>query len=750
MLAFCGQHFPGIGGDSEPDENVVALVRGLSRVARFRRETAERHAPFLPAVEKAFATPEGPATLAGKLEEIAEIAARVDGAFGALHASRMLAPQSLLALRNKVIHGKPVSDDFAKLREDLALLEPLLRYEHDKGAFPPAAVDLLRACYLEGRDIEEAWCLLISGACHANAWARVKASKELSLLDADRIEADFERIWTLSAQKRQLVAQHIRHLWTDRQKEQMLASTGTRLNSAGTSLRMRLGLRGKNATRIRELILRGQNAEEPDPLFTLRPVWMTSPQTACQVFPLDALFDVVIFDEASQCRLEEGLPALTRGRSVVISGDTKQLPPTSFFQSAVASSSESLETDESDEGLFAAQQSEIEDLLSAALNIEVEQSYLDVHYRSVAPALIQFSNSEFYGSRLQAIPGHPNSRPKQSPLRLHNVDGVLEDRCNEIEARYVVDLVRSLLGRDDPPSIGIVTFNLVQKDLIEELLDETANDDAEFRSLLTAARARQGESSYEGLFVKNLENVQGDERDHIILSTTFGPTREGRFYRRFGPLAQPGGERRLNVIVTRARHQIDIVTSIPREVYRAAAGTEIPEGQRPNGALSLMRYLAMAESIDGEYETAISDAPGDSLPAEAGEESAPVIERWPTTVPSSLTEGLAEAIRRTHTLGSTLYYANDGFAVDLALDRPGQPREVSIGVLADPTRFPGAEDKLEWDLFRCEIFAALGWDLKRVWSPVVLRDFTGTLQRLHGAAETHRAPLESEETGSGA
>jgi superfamily I DNA and/or RNA helicase len=273
---------------------------------------------------------------------------------------------------------------------------------------------------------------------------------------------------------------------------------------------------------------------------------MASPETVAQIFPRAAMFDVVIFDEASQCRLEEALPVLVRGKRVVIAGDPKQLPPTRFFESAVAVSED--EEIESDQQLFEIQQAEVEDLLGAALNLSIQQCYLDVHYRSRNADLIEFSNEHFYGSRLQAIPGHPSNRSRFAPLTLYRANGVYEDSENPIEAEQVCKIVRDLLRRAQPPSIGIACFNVNQRDLIVEKLDELAVEDTEFGRKLAEARTRQGSGSFEGLFVKNLENVQGDARDHIIISTTYGPDPKGRFYRRFGPLGRAGGGRRLNVL----------------------------------------------------------------------------------------------------------------------------------------------------------------------------------------------------------
>src|SRR5439155_14420834 len=156
-------------------------------------------------------------------------------------------------------------------------------------------------------------------------------------------------------------------------------------------------------------------------------------------------------------------------------------------------------------------------------------------------------------------------------------------------------IARELLASEKPPSIGIACFNLPQRDLISELLADAAESDSEFAQQYQAALKRSGAATFEGLFVKNLENVQGDERDHIIISTTYGPDRKGKFYRRFGPLGRAGGGRRLNVLVTRARDEVHIVTSIPPAEYRGLP--PVPAGAAPGGPWLLFSSLAGAERL---------------------------------------------------------------------------------------------------------------------------------------------------------
>ncbi len=366
-------------------------------------------------------------------------------------------------------------------------------------------------------------------------------------------------------------------------------------------------LRGENAMRLRQVVSVGSKTPDGDPLFDLCPVWLCSPETVAQIFPCQPVFDVLVFDEASQMRLEESLPVLVRARRVVIAGDPKQLPPTRFFESAVAASDE--DDVENEQDLFEQQQGEVEDLLAAALGLDIQQCYLDVHYRSRNADLIAFSNEYFYASRLQPIPGHPSRIETTLPVELEHVNGTYDRRRNEAEAARVVEIVKELLARKDPPSIGIACFNLVQRDLIAEGLDESAAQDLAFAKRLEQARARQGAGSFEGLFVKNLENVQGDERDYIIISTTYGPDKTGAFHRRFGPLGRSGGGRRLNVLVTRARQKVHLLTSIPPRMYHSLPNPE--PGQTPGGTWLLFAYLKFAEGLRRQ-------TPGDAAPDARG------------------------------------------------------------------------------------------------------------------------------------
>ena len=484
-------------------------------------------------------------------------------------------------------------------------LEGVVRIKQGVGALPAALRDAVLSLMASSIDAESAEKILRREALATEISARLKTDVHLQEIDGVRLGDAFARYRELDGQKRELTRAVIQHRWVSRQQERLLAGSKSRMNSLGADLRRRLMLRGERAMRLRQVVNVGSKSEGGDPLFDICPIWLCSPETVAQVFPCEPVFDVLVFDEASQLRLEESLPVLVRGKRVVIAGDPRQLPPTRFFESAVAASEE--EDAQTDQDLFEQHQGEVEDLLGAALGLDIQQCYLDVHYRSRHGDLIAFSNEYFYGSRLQPIPGHPSNRASGPAVVLDHVGGVYERRKNEAEADRIVEIVRELLSRDEPPSIGIACFNLVQRDLVVEKLDELAAGDPAFAKRLEKARTRQGEGSFEGLFVKNLENVQGDERDYILISTTYGPNPDGKFHRRFGPLGRTGGGRRLNVLITRAREKVHVITSVPGEAYRTLP--ELESGQTPGGAWLLLAYLKYAESLAAKRFPSTDAAP---------------------------------------------------------------------------------------------------------------------------------------------
>jgi len=575
---------------SLPADEVLASFRdGLPELLAVR-EAAElpANAPahqYISVALKELAANAAP--LVANLELSAKRAEAIAQLEQALAATHLFTPAAIVELSAGWRANGAAEPQCRQLAEFAETLEHAIRLTDRLRTLPEPLQQALDEAAARGLPWEDAEPALRAAAIAREIRQLLRENEALARVDTQRVEAAFSELVQRTAEKNELVRRRIQHAWQARWRDRMLAGTGSRLNSLGAALRQRLFVRGQKAMKLRQMIAAGASAEGGDPLFDLCPVWMASPATVAQIFPREALFDVIVFDEASQCRLEEALPVLLRGKRVVIAGDPKQLPPTRFFEQALAESDDvSAETAEE---VFQQQQSEAEDLLSAALNLNVQEAFLDVHYRSRNEALIGFSNEAFYGGRLQPIPGHPRNKALQTPIKLVRVDGVYHERGNEAEAKAAAALVAELLDDKESPSIGVACFNLNQRDLILDALDERAATDAKFAERLETARKRQGRDSFEGLFVKNLENVQGDERDHMIISTTFGPDTEGKFRRNFGALSRLGGERRLNVLVTRARSMVHVLTSIPRGEY--ASPEPLTPDQRPTGRHQLYAYL---------------------------------------------------------------------------------------------------------------------------------------------------------------
>ncbi|WP_456777413.1 AAA domain-containing protein [Bradyrhizobium sp. USDA 3315] len=363
-------------------------------------------------------------------------------------------------------------------------------------------------------------------------------------------------------------------------------------------------LRGPRALRLREFIDRAA----PLGLFALRPVWLMTPDVASRVLqPRAGLFDTVIFDEASQMPVEYALPSLFRSRLVVVSGDEKQMPPTSFFASRVENDEAAIfDGEEPEEGASEEEREafaetwnrreikDCPDLLQLARSV-LRTRTLQVHYRSKYRELISFSNASFYGNTLSVPVRHPQDIIRRlKPIEVVRSDGTYKAQTNQKEASDVVQYLAELWEDPSPPSVGVVTFNRKQADAIEDALEERAEDDAAFREALMRERERIEHGEDMGFFVKNVENVQGDERDIIVFSTTFGRNEHGVFRKTFGALGHAGGERRLNVAVTRAREKVVIATSMPiseiSDLLTRRSGPRVPRDY-------LQGYLEYARTI---------------------------------------------------------------------------------------------------------------------------------------------------------
>lgn len=300
-------------------------------------------------------------------------------------------------------------------------------------------------------------------------------------------------------------------------------------------------------------------------IFTLVPCWLASPETVSAVFPLtqEPLFDLVIFDEASQCFAEQGLPAMFRGKQVVIAGDSRQLQPSDLYR---------VRFEEETDDIPELEVTSLLDLMARYL----PQVLLQGHYRSRSLDLIEFSNQHFYENRLQLLPDFQEMNRNEGAIHYLKVEGEWKEQKNKAEADAIVTLLETLRQQEPELSVGIVTFNAPQQRLLEDKLEVTSD-------------------KAEPLFIKNLENVQGDERDIIIFSIGYAPNEQGKVSAQFGSLNQAGGENRLNVAITRARQRIYVVTSLWPEQLKVEEA--LNEGPR-----LLKAYLTFARKVSsGEY-----------------------------------------------------------------------------------------------------------------------------------------------------
>ena len=454
-------------------------------------------------------------------------------------------------------------------------------------------------------------------------------------------------------------------------------------------------------------------------LFDALPVWLLSPETLVVLFPRQQVFDVVIFDEASQCTVANGFPALLRARRVVIAGDDRQMPPTAFFKAA----RDEGETDTEEEAEPADFLSS-ESLLTLA-RLRMPARRLDWHYRCQDEDLIAFSNHAMYEGTLLTCPA--SSRPPvPASLRWIAVaDAKYEGGRNEVEAERVVDLVGELLARSHPPTIGIVTFNLSQRLAILDAIDRRRSSQVDFAHLYGAAEAL--ERLDDRPFVKNIESVQGDERDVIVFSLGHAPvervhkTRGVQRYvpARFGPLGQRGGERRLNVAVSRARQEAIVVASFdPAQLSVARA--------KNDGPRLFKAYLEYVHHMSGGNRSLASRVL-DVVRAAAGPSASSVQEVLPGFVPlaGQLVEVLVEkGIQASAHVGASR------FKVDVAVEGEAAGRAYRVAVLCDEG---DADDGAYRRTQRASLLRRRGWQVVHVDGIEWLADRNAVLARIERA-----------------
>ena len=474
-------------------------------------------------------------------------------------------------------------------------------------------------------------------------------------------------------------------------------------------------LRGELSKKRQQWPIRRLLRKIPRLIQTIKPCVMVSPLAVSQYLPLSAdeeetlKFDVVIFDEASQIFPEDAVPAILRGAQTILAGDQKQLPPSSFWRSSLTE--DDTDFDEDDDNISTNQFTGRSSILDAAIGMVgrvFSEAHLNIHYRSKDESLIRFSNHYFYENRLLTF---PSSGIKDSWSGIHDFfvpDGRYDaggGRNNLVEAQRVVDLVfEHFRTRPFGESLGVVALSRAQSDLIERLIEER-------RILERDVDERFNEKPSEIFFVKNLENVQGDERDHMIISIGYGPTVEsGAVPNRFGPLNTEGGERRLNVVISRARQRVDVVHSLKAGDIRS----------QQEGARLLRRYLEYAANPLQTFEGQIT--------VNSNSETE-----------SPFEEAVAYALtKKGYKIDRQVGVA--GYRIDLAiLSEDGS--KYDIGIECDGFTYhstPAARDR---DWLRQQVLEGLGWKLHRVWSTAWVRNPIAELDRIEAALTLARSEM---------
>ena len=463
----------------------------------------------------------------------------------------------------------------------------------------------------------------------------------------------------------------------------------------------------------------------PDLLGKLKPCMLMSPLAVSQYLPRGPydpdrlLFDAVVFDEASQILPEDAVPAIARAKQTIVVGDEKQLPPTSFFRGALDDEEPNYDDENYEEDGLAGRES-ILDAMKSMVGGQVEERQLNVHYRSRHEDLIRFSNHYYYGDKLltfpapriclngEEVPPQKEDKAETQALGVHSV--YLPDArydaggtsTNPDEAEKVVEIVFDLMRtRPDHESVGVVALSSKQADEIERRIERHRLENRDLD-------ARFDEERHDRFFVKNLENVQGDERDHIILCVGYGPTKgSGAVPNRFGPINLEGGERRLNVAVSRARRQTIVVHSLRPGDIRAD-NAKYKEG----GVLRLKQYLEYIRNPRRAFESERTDD-------RVGEPESPFEEQVKRALED---EG--------HVVDSQIGVS--GYRIDLGI-RSKDGSGYVLGVECDGATYHSSPAARDRDRQRQAVLEGLGWKIHRVWSTAWAKNREKELEAIENA-----------------
>jgi very-short-patch-repair endonuclease len=409
-------------------------------------------------------------------------------------------------------------------------------------------------------------------------------------------------------------------------------------------------------------------------------------------------FDVVIFDEASQVKAVDAFGAMLRGRQVIVVGDTRQMPPTDFFGREV-------EVDDEDNVT-----SDIESVLSMFRARGAQERYLSWHYRSRHESLIAVSNVEFYDRKLVIFPS-PGSNKAASGLKLRYLPDALYDRgrtrTNRGEANAVAQAVMAHAASTPELSLGVVAFSMAQRDLIQVEVELLRRANPEVSAFFTEAHPT------EPFFVKNLENVQGDERDVIFISIGYGRNESGRIAKEFGPVNRDGGERRLNVLISRAKMAMEVFCNFRADELELDANAS-------HGVRALKHFLSYAE-------TRVLD-----IPLETGKAADSPFEM--------------EVLRALQERGYNVepQVGTAGYFIDMAVKDPELPGRYVLAIECDGASYHSSRSARDRDRLRQGVLESLGWRFHRIWSTDWFRDSRQELDRAVAAIESARLAVTTD------
>lgn len=460
-----------------------------------------------------------------------------------------------------------------------------------------------------------------------------------------------------------------------------LPDKGEGSNSKDLSILQKAIMGGGSKMTIRQLF-----ARMPEAVRLLAPCMLMSPSSVAQFIDPDfPKFDLIIMDEASQMPTCEAVGALARGKSVVIAGDEQQLPPTNFFKKKEAG--EDIELDD------------LESILDDALALNMPQCYLNWHYRSAHESLIAFSNVHYYGHGLRTFPSPDN---QVSAVRYVNAGGIYDrsgTRTNEVEAEKVVEEMHHRIMEDNTCSIGVITFNIQQANLIEDKWGEALDND---KALADAVREMEVP-----VFIKNLENIQGDERDVILFSLGYGPDTEGKMTMNFGPVNQNGGHRRLNVAITRARQEMVVFASFdPSDIHTTARSAQ--------GVKNLKAFMEYAGN--GSSVLAYDDMPA------AG-------------VRVNVNRLIAERLR-SKGYEADINIGTSDFRIDVAVRHPKQPEKYLLGIVFDDDAAALEDTVRDRTVLQKNVLERMGWQMMNLWLLDWWEDSETQLQRIEAAIDS--------------